>query len=173
MNKPCLAIENQNGNTSLVHLWRIEPVSNVDPALAKRSPWYTLQHAFYRRDTNDLVGIIRRLKGEFKTAWFSGNGVTVKRHYTLQSAKKFLERQFTRTVPSSSLRNTQHAPRFNILPYPALTPRQCPNSNRGGAQIIHVNFCRSPKSKIQIQKSKIISSPSVSHTPPNASPNQH
>jgi len=137
-------------STSPLHFWRIEPAPHVDPALAKRSPWYSVQHVFCRRDTSEIVGIMRRLKGEFKTAWFSGNGVTVKRHYSMQAAKKFLERQFTRTVPSSLpsatencwARNTEHAPRFNIIAFPTPPARPC-----AGAQVIHVDFAAPRSSK--------------------------
>jgi len=169
-------------STSPLHFWRVEPAPNVDPALAKRSPWYSVQHVFCRRDTGEIVGIMRRLKGEFKTAWFSGNSVTVKRHYSMQAAKKFLERQFTRTVPSSIApatencwaRNTEHAPRFNIVPFPVIPPARHPSlCTWPHRKVLQVNFARSQKSKIEIQKSKITSSPSISHTQSNASPNRH
>jgi hypothetical protein len=142
-------------STTPTHFWRIEPAPHVDPALAKRSPWYSIQHVFCRRDTGEIVGIVRRLKGQFKTAWFSGNSVTVKRHFSMQAAKKFLERQFTRTVPSGSVWKTEHAhvapqhppcsvltlQRFNILTLPT-APRPCT-----GAQVIHVDFAAPRSSK--------------------------
>jgi hypothetical protein len=148
-------------STSPLHFWRIEPAPNVDPALAKRSPWYSVQHVFCRRDTGEIVGIMRRLKGQFKTAWFSGNGVTVKRHYGMQAAKKFLERQFTRTVPSSIwssgallAKEEASAPqdlpcsvltiqRFNVLTLPT-PPRSC-----AGAQVIQVDFAPSRRSNFK------------------------
>jgi hypothetical protein len=151
-------------STSPNHYWLTEPAPNVDPALAKRSPWYAVQHVFCRRDTGELAGIIRRLKGEFKTAWFSGNSVTVKRHYTLRAAKKFLERQFTRTVPRCPDSTVQwfDSSRFRVLaPLPALTHRPCTSSDHAGAKIIQVNFSRSPRSKIKIQKSKMMVTPRI------------
>jgi hypothetical protein len=146
------------------HYWRTEPAPHVDPSLVKRSIWYAVQHVFCRRDTGELVGIIRRFPSQFKTAWFSGNSVTVKRHFSLQAAKKFLERQFTRTVPSGSVWKTEHAHvapqhppcsiptfhRFNVSTHPSAR-RLC-----AGAQVINVNFCRSRKSKIEIRSTSRI-----------------
>jgi hypothetical protein len=182
---PASQIENPKSKIQNLpsHFWRTEPAPHVDPALLKRSPWYAVQHVFCRRDTGELVGIIRRLPSQFKTAWFSGNGVTVKRHYSFQAAKKFLERQFTRTIPRCPVLTLQ---RFNALtlPLPVLpAPRHSPLCNEVVAvaprpaaihrKDVHVDFSRSPKSKIEIRNSKITSSLLTWHTPPDASPNRH
>ncbi len=81
--------------------WRTEPATGVDPALAKRRPSFAWQHLYYLGRTDEPLGLIRRLPGwGFRTVWFSAGQIERKRHETLASARKFLERKFTRTNPS-------------------------------------------------------------------------
>src|SRR5258706_1823284 len=90
------------------HFWRVEPVTDIDPQLARKRPKFSVQYLFCLRATDQPVGLIRRIPparcrigclGPIRTAWCSGDQIETKNHYTLQGAKKFLERKFTRTVP--------------------------------------------------------------------------
>src|SRR3954466_11670628 len=87
------------------HYWRVNPAVGVMPRL----PWQrvvAIQSVLYKRDTDQPVGMVQRVqndRGPFRTAWFSGDQIETKRHWSVQSGRKFLERKFTRTsfgIPS-------------------------------------------------------------------------
>jgi hypothetical protein len=88
------------------HYWRTEPAPGVDPALARQRPSYAFQYVFCLSTTGQPVAITRKVPhekyprpywGPIRTAWFGCGKIETKRHETLQGAKKFVERKFTRT----------------------------------------------------------------------------
>jgi len=82
------------------HYWRTEPATGVDPILAQRRPSFAVQHILCLARTGQALGMTRRVPGGFyRTAWFSCGQIKTKRHVVLKSAKSFLERTFTRTIP--------------------------------------------------------------------------
>jgi len=84
------------------HFWRTEPPVGVDPILAQRRPSFAVQHILCLARTGEALGMTRRVPGGFyRTAWFSCGQIKTKRHVVLKSAKNFLERTFTRTIPKS------------------------------------------------------------------------
>src|SRR4030095_4553579 len=80
------------------HYWRVNPAVGVIPRL----PWQTCsarQYVLYKRDTDQPVGMVQRVPrdrgpkphwGPFRTAWFSGGQIETKRHWSVQSGRKFL-----------------------------------------------------------------------------------
>ena len=86
--------------SSSPHFWRTEPATGVDPILAQRRPSFAVQHILCLARTGQALGMTRRVPGGFyRTAWFSCGQIKTKRHVVLKSAKSFLERTFTRTIP--------------------------------------------------------------------------
>jgi hypothetical protein len=92
---------------SPTHFWSVEPVTDLPPELIKKAPSYGQQHKLCLRCTGEPVGMVRRVppelrteyySGPVRTAWISGDEVEAKRHETIQAAKNFLERKFTRTT---------------------------------------------------------------------------
>jgi len=85
------------------HFWRTEPATGVDPTLARRRPSFAAQHILCLARTGEALGMTRRVPGAFyRTAWFTCGQIKTKRHQTLQGAKRFLERTFTRTIPQAT-----------------------------------------------------------------------
>jgi len=93
---------------SPAHYWRRQPAADVDPLLARTHPSYAFQYQLCLRATDAPVGMLRRVPrgrwkthswGPISTAWFTGGHIETKRHQTIDAARKFLERKFTRTTP--------------------------------------------------------------------------
>jgi hypothetical protein len=88
------------------HYWQKEPAPGVSPELAKQRPGYAYQYLLYSHVTGQPVGMVRRVPrdrwphdcwGPIRTAWVSGDEIKTIRHHSMEAARNFLQRQFTRT----------------------------------------------------------------------------
>jgi hypothetical protein len=105
-----------SSSSSPLHYWKQEINLHLGSQSAKARSFAT-QHILCLSATGQPVGMIRRVPprcpntkpiycGRFRTAWFTCGQVAAKSHSSLQAAKAFLERKFTRSTKPVRTRST-------------------------------------------------------------------